>query len=112
MNKHKIIKLAISSFLVLMALWVATPKVYIHHLLNHDHTNINVSKDTQLSPQASDEVCDFEEYNKPAYFNIFKFVFSFIPAKSKGSEKVSEKALNLPNISNAISFLRGPPVNN
>ena len=112
MYKHKLIKVAVSSFLVLMALWVATPKVYIHHLLDHEHSKINISKDTQLNSPAGDDDCDFEEYNKPAYFNIFKFVFSFIPTKSKGSEKVSEKSLNLSNISYAISFLRGPPVTN
>jgi hypothetical protein len=112
MYKNKLIKLTVSSFLVLMALWVATPKVYIHHLLNHEHASIKIGEETQINTPSADEDCDFEEYNKPAYFNIFKFVFSFIPAKSKGSEKISEKVLNLPNVSYAISFLRGPPVTN
>lgn len=110
MYKHKAMKIAVSSFLVLMALWVATPKVYIHQFLHHDHPNSTVGKETQVDTHSTDQDCDFEEYNKPAYFNIFKFVFSFIPSKTKGTEKVTEKALNLSNISYAISLLRGPPV--
>jgi hypothetical protein len=112
MRQHKFIKVVVSSFLVLMALWVATPKVYIHDLLNHNHAEINLSKETQVNTAAADEDCDFEEYNKPAYFNVFKFIFSFIPNKSKDSEKISENSSALSNISYAISFLRGPPVTN
>ena len=93
-----------------MALWVATPKVYIHQLLKHNHSNIQIGKESQVNSQSTSDDCDFEEYNKPAYFNIFKFVFSFLPSKAKGAEKVAEKALNLQTISYAISLLRGPPV--
>lgn len=103
----------VSTFLVLMALWVATPKVYIHHLLQHDHSSLpQNSAETQINSQVSDEDCDFEEYNKPTYFNVFKFIFSFIPLKSKGSEKTEYKSSALSEISHAISFLRGPPVTN
>lgn len=112
MFKRKYIKSILSTFLVLMALWVATPKVYIHQLLKHNHSNPQLSKETQVNSQSTNDDCDFEEYNKPAYFNIFKFVFSFLPSKSKAAEKVAEKALNFQNISYAISFLRGPPIFN
>jgi hypothetical protein len=110
MLKSKFIKIAVSSFLVLMALWVATPKVYIHQLLHHDHTDVSISTETKVKSQSSDDDCDFEKYNKPAYFNLFKFICSFIPSKSKSSTKIVEKALHLSGISYAISLLRGPPV--
>lgn len=110
MLRNKYIKIAVSSFLVLMALWVATPKVYIHELLHHDHSEVLIGSETKVKSQSSSDDCDFEKYNKPAYFNLFKFICSFIPSKAKSSAKIAEKALNLSNISYAISLLRGPPV--
>jgi len=112
MLKNKFVKIAVSSFLVLMALWVATPKIYIHALLNHDHSAISIGAETKVKSQSADDDCDIEKYNKPAYFNLFKFICSFIPSKTKTSVKNIEKVLNLSNISYAVSLLRGPPVNN
>lgn len=110
MYKNKYIKIALSSFLVVMALWVATPKVYIHLLLNHNHSPISIDKETKVKSNSTSDDCDLEKYNKPSYFNLFKFIYSFIPTKTKGSGKIAEKALNLSKISYAISLLRGPPV--
>lgn len=112
MFKNKYIKIAVSSFLVLMALWVATPKVYIHALLNHEHAAVSLESETKVKSQSADDDCDIEKYNKPAYFNLFKFICSFIPSKTKTSSKIAEKALNLSSISYAISLLRGPPAGN
>ena len=109
MLKNKYIKFFVSSFLVVIALWVAVPKVYIHELLHHDHTAIPMGSETKVKSQSTDD-CDFEKYNKPAYFNIFKFICSFIPSKAKSTSKIAEKALNLSNISYAVSLLRVPPV--
>jgi len=102
----------VSSVLVLLALWVATPKVYIHELLNHNHTEMDVSTETKVKSQSSTDDCDFEKYNKPSYFNLFKFICSFIPSKAKNSSKIAEKALRLSSLSYAISLLRGPPAGN
>jgi len=110
MLRNKYIKIAVSSFLVLMALWVATPKVYIHALLQHDHAAITIDTETKVKSHSSDDDCDIEKYNKPSYFNLFKFIYSFIPSKAKSTSKIAEKALNLSNLSYAISLLRGPPV--
>lgn len=109
MLKNRYIKIAVSSFLVLMALWVATPKVYIHALFNHDHSAVTLDAETKVKSHSSSDDCDVEKYNKPAYFNLFKFICSFIPSKTKSAGKISEKALNLSNISYAVSLLRGPP---
>ena len=110
MFKNKYIKLSVSCFLVLMALWVATPKVYIHELLHHNHTDVSISSETKVKSQSADDDCDFDKYNKPSYFSIFKFINSFIPSKAKNSSKIVEKILNFSNISYAVSLLRGPPV--
>lgn len=111
MLKNKYIKIAVSSFLVLMALWVATPKVYIHDLLHHDHSPVELGAETKVRSQSSTDDCDYEKYNKPSYFNVFKFIVSFIPSKAKSSGKIAEKAIYFSKLSYAISLLRGPPVN-
>ncbi len=110
MTKNKFTRVLVASFLVLMALWVATPKVFIHQLMHHDHPAIELSKETKVKSQSADDDCDFEKYNKPAYFNLFKFICSFLPSKSKTASKIAEKALQLPGVSYAVSLLRGPPV--
>jgi len=109
MIRNKYIKILMSTFLLLMAIWVAVPKVYIHELLHHGH-NISVpSPETKVQSQSSED-CDFDEYNKPVYFNIFKFISSFIPVKSQSALKVAANALSYSGISHAVSLLRGPPV--
>lgn len=110
MFSNKYIKIAVSSFLVLMALWLATPKVYIHALLHHDHSAISIDPETKVKSQSSDDDGDMEKYNKPAYFNLFKFIYSFIPSKNKNTSKIAERVLNLSNLSYAISLLRGLPI--
>ena len=109
MLKNKYIKVLMSSFLVLMALWVATPKVYIHELFNHDHSEISIGTETKVKSESTDD-CDFEKYNKPVYFSIFKFISSFLPLKPQNTNKSSAKAISLSIISQAVSLLRGPPV--
>src|ERR1700743_3065977 len=98
-----------SCFLVLMALWVATPKVYIHEMLGHDHSDVSISTETKVKSQSADD-CDFEKYNKPVYFSLFKFISSFLPLKSQNTNKSSAKAISLSAISYAVSLLRAPPV--
>lgn len=94
MLKKKYIKVIVSSFLLLMALWVATPKVYIHALLNHDHSAVDLNGETKVKSHSSQEDCDIEKYNKPSYFNLFKFIYSFIPSRTKGTSKIADKALS------------------
>lgn len=105
-NRH--IKLFGSALLVLIALWVATPKVYIHILLKHDHSLVKADAETKVNSE-SNEDCDFEKYDKPAYFNIFKFICSFIPSRQPHSGKISTGVSYLSDVSTAISLLRAPP---
>lgn len=109
MLRNKFIKITVSVFLLLMALWIATPKVYIHELLHHNHAALQIGTETKVQSQSADD-CDFNEYNKPVYFNLFKFISSFIPLKPQNAVQHIEKAIRLSNISYAISLLRGPPV--
>lgn len=107
-KKH--IKAAVSALLVVLALWVATPKIYIHELFNHDHGTLNTSEgETRLKPKTPTDDCDLEKYNKPAYFNLFKFICSFIPSRSKTNSHIREKVFHLTGISFAVSLWRAPP---
>jgi hypothetical protein len=108
MLRGKKIKFIVSCLFVLLALWVATPKVYIHALLHHDHSSYSLSTETRVKSQAAED-CDFDKYNKPAYFSIFKFISSFIPLKPQNAGKTGEALLQLCRISFAVSLLRAPP---
>lgn len=110
MLKNKYIKITVSCFLVALALWIAVPKVFIHELFHHDHSQLNISKETKVQSQQSTEDCDFEKYNKPVYFNIFKFVSKIAPFKPKSTIEFSQNKLRLPGVSVLISLLRAPPV--
>jgi hypothetical protein len=109
LHRSRLIKVLCSSILVVLALWIATPKIYIHSLLNHDHSAITTGGETQIKQQSPDD-CDFEKYNKPAYFNIFRFISSFLPVKPQHSMRLDLQQLFLSDISAAISLLRAPPV--
>jgi hypothetical protein len=109
MLRNKYIKIAVSAFMLLMAVWIATPKVYIHNLLHHDHSLTATGTETKVKSASTDD-CDFDKYDKPVYFNIFKFIFSFIPVKTNNQEKISDQSDQLSAISYAISLLRAPPV--
>src|SRR5687767_14372045 len=106
MLRSKKIKLFVSSLFVLLAVWVATPKVYIHALLGHQHAAYSISTETRVKSQDQSDNCEFDKYNKPAYFSIFKFISNFIPLKPQNAGKIGEELLQLSSISYAISLLR------
>jgi hypothetical protein len=85
MFRNKFIKISGFAFMIMLGLYMATPKIYIQNLFSYKHSIISVETETKLKSQSSDEA-DFEKYDKPVYFNIFKFIHSFIPLKSDNSK--------------------------
>ncbi|PBQ30799.1 hypothetical protein CNR22_03080 [Sphingobacteriaceae bacterium] len=84
MLKTKYIKIASASFLLLIALWMATPKVYVNTFLHPLQSGASLDTDTKVKSHSSTEESLGKYDNKPSsYFNVFKFVFSFIPSKGK-----------------------------
>ena len=81
MNKIKVIKISASTLILLIALWIATPKVFINDLLHFNSSSVFNSEATIES--RSQETNDFDGDDKPVYFNIFKFVNNFIPVNSQ-----------------------------
>jgi len=111
MIRNKYSRVTVSFFLVLLALWIATPKVYVHALFNHHHTDVSIGTETKMKAQSADDDCDLEKYNKPVYFGLFKFISSFLPLKPQGGNKSSVKTISLSAAFRAISQFRGLPAN-
>lgn len=80
--KSKLTRISVFSILFLSALWLVTPRVYIHKLLNHHHQIIKTNGETTVQTEA-DADCDFDKYDSPVYFTIFRFINNFIPIKPK-----------------------------
>ncbi len=80
--KGKITRISVFTILFLCALWIVTPKAYIHQLLNHDHQTIKTNSEASVQTEANPD-CDFDKYDSPVYFTIFKFINNFIPLKPK-----------------------------
>jgi hypothetical protein len=84
MGKSKTKRVLITAFLFLCVLWMATPKVYVHQLFSHQHTASQNSSESTVQTQADAEAdCDFEKYDTPVYFTLFKFINKFIPLKPR-----------------------------
>lgn len=107
--KGKITKISVFSILMLTALWLVTPKVYIHKLLNHKHETVKTNGETSVQAEANSD-CDFDKYDSPVYFTIFKFINHFIPLKPK------QEAVLVAPTSHYNSFIgdsgtsRAPPI--
>lgn len=78
MLKTKVIKISLSVSVLLIALWFVTPRTYSDFLFPFSGNSLSIENQAKLQTPGPS---DIEEYNKPVYFNIFKFVNNFIPSK-------------------------------
>jgi hypothetical protein len=88
MARNKYLRIFAAAFFMCLCFYAATPKFYLKSLFKPSHTSVPVSPDKQFNSQATDD-CDFEQYNKPAYFNIFRFISNFIPLRPAKSGSIS-----------------------
>ena len=107
MFRHRSIKTVSAIVMVLLAVWVALPKFYVHALFNHQHTPLEITNETSVQSKADD--CDFEKYDKPAYFNLFKFICSFIPDRARPSGNISLELFFFTQSLFTSHLERGPP---
>ena len=71
-------KIIFSFLLLAVILFAAVPRVYIHSLFGDTHSVINSVNDVV---NVSEEDCDFEKFDTPVYYSVFKFILNFLPLK-------------------------------
>lgn len=106
--KYKII---FSSLLLAVVLFAALPKVYIHSLLGHTHSVVNTVTDiVSVSEQEGTQDCNFEKFDTPVYYTVFKFILNFLPIKETKQTSFFYHQKSIHQHHYNTSLLRGPPV--
>lgn len=104
-------KILLSSLLLTVVLFAAVPKVYIHSLLGHSHSIINsLSGDDTVSEQEGTQDCNFEKFDTPVYYTVFKFILNFLPLKEGKQTSFFYHQKSIPQLQYNTSPLRGPPI--
>ncbi len=104
-------KIVFSSLLLAVVLFAAVPKVYIHSLLGHTHSLINSVTDAiTVSEQEGSQDCNFEKFDTPVYYTVFKFILNFLPIKESKQTSFFYYQKTIPNLQYNTSPLRGPPI--
>lgn len=107
-SKRKII---LSSILLVVFIFAAVPKVYIHSLLGHTHHSQKaVSSETSVNSDENTKDCDVEKFDTPVYFTVFKFILNFLPLKDSKKTTFNTQESKIQKVYNKNSPLRGPPV--
>jgi hypothetical protein len=109
MLKSKIARYSVFAILFLCALWIVTPKSYVHKLLNHSHQTIKTNGETSVQAE-SDPDCDFDKYDSPVYFTIFKFINNFIPLKPKQQSVLIKPSGDYSSFVGDSGASRAPPI--
>lgn len=106
--KRKTIRIAFSVLLVVCAVWIAVPKVYIHQLLGHNHGLITNPLDNSVQQQVKDD-CEFDKYDSPVYFTIFKFINNLLPVRSREQSYIQKSFQPYSTYKGCYPALRAPP---
>lgn len=106
------LKIFISFTLLAVILFAAVPKVYVHSLLGHKHSSETSAsnKDVTVSEDNETRDCNFEKFDTPVYYTVFKFILNFLPLKETKQTSFFYKQESLPKLQNNSSLLRGPPM--
>lgn len=73
------------TLVLLVAFGLLAPQFSSDQSLTNTPSALNFNRETELQSQDMQEG-DMEEYKKPTYFNIFNFIFSFLPIKPNEKE--------------------------
>lgn len=103
-------KIAFSSFLLAVILFAAVPKSYIHALLGHTHEAIeSVSSGLSFSNDQNTKDCNFEKFDTPVYYTVFKFILNFLPIKEQRQQSFFYYQEDTTSNKHITPPLRGPP---
>ena len=104
------VKIICSVALLAVVLFASVPKVYIHSLLGHIHNTLHSSSDDTVSENGDTQDCNFEKYDTPVYYSVFKFILNFLPLKKAKETSFYFNELSVPKFQYNTSLLRGPPI--
>ena len=104
-------KIFFSVTLLAVVLFAAVPKVYIHALLGHTHSIINSITDSiNVNEQEGTQDCNFEKYDTPVYYTVFKFILNFVPLQPTKQTSFNYHQEILEKAQYNTALLRGPPI--
>jgi len=104
-------KIFLSVTLLAVVLFAAVPKVYIHSLLGHTHSILNnVSDSLSFTEQEGTQDCNFEKYDAPVYYTVFKFILNFLPLKQAKQTSFYYHQHLIEKSQYNTALLRGPPI--
>jgi hypothetical protein len=108
------IKITLSFFLLAVILFAAVPKVYIHSALGHNHNSQKHSVDENsffnFSEDSETQDCNFEKFDTPVYYTVFKFILNFLPLKESKQTSFLEYQSTVISPLPIVNSLRGPPI--
>ena len=104
------LKIFLSFTLLAVVIFAAVPKVYIHNFLGHDHGFVQSTSETALDELGDNQDCNFEKFDTPIYFTVFKFILNFLPLKESKQTSFFYHQKSIPQLQYNTSFLRGPPM--
>lgn len=102
-------KIFLSFTLLVVVLFAAVPKIYIHNLLGHEHGVIQSTSDVTVDELKDNQDCNFEKFDTPVYFTVFKFILNFLPLKEAKQTSFFYKQESIQKKHYFNSQLRGPP---
>ncbi len=105
-------KIVISSVFLAIAIFIATPKVYIHKLLGHDHSIEHSLKNQKTSiTNDKNQDCNLDKFETPVYFTIFKFIIKWSPLKQRVEKVQFDYNTSFSSqIRCTLALLRAPPL--
>ncbi|MBA4240336.1 MAG: hypothetical protein C0448_06405 [Sphingobacteriaceae bacterium] len=103
-------KIFFSLTLLAVVLFAAVPKVYIHSLLGHNHGFVQPTSETTVDELGDNQDCNFEKFDTPVYYSVFKFILNFLPLKQTKESAFFYKQEFIERLQYLSSPLRGPPV--
>ncbi|MDF2448031.1 MAG: hypothetical protein K0R26_535 [Bacteroidota bacterium] len=104
------LKIFFTLILLTVIIFAAVPKVYFHSLSGHVHHLIHTSSDFSLEESFGTRDCNFEKFDTPVYYTVFKFILNFLPLKNSKQTSFFYHQDCILHLHYNTSLLRGPPV--
>jgi len=84
----KKIKLILAASMLLVAITVAIPNYFVSNNRQTKAASIELNTNSEIKSQSAEDG-DIDQVEKPAYFNLFNFIFSFLPGNRSGKKIIS-----------------------